>query len=165
MARILDKKDANGCLHHGYSFLYMNTDIESATGEEHEPAKAFVVDETRVIIEIPSASNSLLRHFEEIEPQLERNQRGGKYDESISKANNTLVDQLLASDCLKKFRVLVKFENGEELTNIPFAATEERFGRIPQLPRATNRLIAFGGVEIPLCEMFTMFHSSCSKGT
>ena len=52
VARILDKKDANGRLHHGYSFLYINTDIESATGEEHEPAKAFVVDETRVIIEI-----------------------------------------------------------------------------------------------------------------
>lgn len=156
ISRILDKSDSQNRLHHGYSILFINTDIESAVGDD-QPAKAFVVDETHVLIEIPSSSTSLLQHFASIEPQLERNQRGGEYDEPLSKSHNTLVDQLSSSSRLRKFRILIEFCNGEELTNIPFSGTDTRFGEIPQLPRATNRTVDFAGMQIPLAEMYTMF--------
>jgi len=142
ISRILDKKDGQDRLHHGYSILFVNADIESVV-DDQQPAKAFVVDATRVLVEVPSCSTSLLHHFGSIEGQLERNQRGGAYDEPLSKSHNTLVDQLSSSGRLQKFRVLIEFNNGEELTNIPFSGADTRFGEIPQLPRATNRLVTF----------------------
>jgi len=154
ISRILDRVDDQQRLHHGYAFLYIGN-IEATSTKQI--VEAFVVDSTKVLLEIPSVSGSLLNHFGAVEQQLLNGVVGGDYSEPLSKSHNTLVDQLTTHNRLQKYRVLVEFNNNEELTNVPFGGSEGQFGEIPPLVRAVNHAVRHHDKEIPVFEMYMVF--------
>ena len=130
LMRLTNENDGNGRLFSGYELL-----ISSQMLSVSNPGIVVkLIDETTIVLSLPAMSPSFWLYFDRLENVMRR--VPNVLTDSVSNAQTTASEHMQGNPRIQRFNISISFDNGEELTNIPFSPTPttNRFG--PVLPHA-----------------------------
>lgn len=120
--RITNHEDSQGHLHHGYQIMYLG----DYWGPSKGLLKAKLLNETKVLVEIPSLSSSWFRKQSTVQGAL---REYGALTKDVEAAYSTSARRIRANPTEMLSRVVIDFgPTGERLTNEIFSLQRSAMG-------------------------------------
>jgi hypothetical protein len=122
--RVLDEKDSNNRLHHGYQLLYTGDMRLALAGL----LTCTVVSKTAVEVVMPACSDGFLLSFNDYKQAVKSKK---KMSAAVLRAHTAAANKMVQNKALQTVKILVSFEDtGEELTNAVFSDSSHPLGEV-----------------------------------
>lgn len=150
--RLVDVKDDNDHLHHGYQFLFTGDPEMALKGH----LSCTITGDSTVELTIPGPAASFVNNYKETVDELKRKK---KILQPACNAHATAIGRYQEYKDLVRCKYLFKFDNtGEKLTNAVFSSGGQRFGPVQPTTALIVRAFEFGGKAYPTTDLYAAFN-------
>lgn len=146
----------HGILHNGFGIEIVGADFANYRAGLY---RAFLRTSNRVVVQIPTARSSLMRHYDNY---VEQRRRLGGHSETYEVARMVVRNRIMARPIRQHYNLELVFPEEYELTNAVFSPGTAPLGRIePQvtpvlIPCQVSSQRTVVGIECDLCFAITI---------